>query len=183
MSRAKSDWNYRLRSLIDRAFGNADRPHDDDIATPASEHDFERSEIRDFLRGKDWRDVKPNDGQFDYGDVLPLLTDSAFVYYLPAWLLAALDNLEVTTIDDLTLYSLCPKWVEGPMREWFDRRIGKLTLPQQEAVTQFVQYMIDNTDFADDPVVPVMRRYWRIAGDETALGPDSHVGGETTDRS
>jgi hypothetical protein len=77
------------REMIEKAFADVSCPGDDNIA----DHQDcpECDEMRAFFRGKSWRDLKFPE-LHDFHSSLPLLTDDAFLYFLPGYMLASLDN-------------------------------------------------------------------------------------------
>jgi hypothetical protein len=81
--------DMKTRELIEKAFADIPYPGDDNIA----DHQDcpECDEVRAFFRGKSWRDLKFPE-LHDFHGSLPLLTDQAFLYFLPGYMLACLEN-------------------------------------------------------------------------------------------
>jgi hypothetical protein len=77
--------------LIEAAFADVPYPGDDHIV----DHQDcpECDDVRDFFRGKSWRELKFPELHAFHGS-LPLLTPEAFHYFLPGYMLAATMNWE-----------------------------------------------------------------------------------------
>jgi hypothetical protein len=75
------------REMIEKAFEDVPHPGDNIIT-----HDCpECLDLWDFLHEKSWRDLKFPE-LHNFHTSLPLLTDEAFLFFLPGYMLAALEN-------------------------------------------------------------------------------------------
>lgn len=84
------------------------------------------------FRGKRWSKVALDTLKYHY-DSLPLLSPEAFRYYLPAFMLGALADLD-SNLPDFTLGSLLP---HGLLR----RETCKFTAEQEAAIVEFAHWM------------------------------------------
>ncbi len=103
----------------------------------------ECSEIRDGLNHKQWDEVPQE--FLDFTGNPTLLTPEAFVAFLPAYLLRALDDLNPHgAVLGLTVYSLtlCPE--EWQVRRMFER-IRLMTVAQVQAVRAFLKFAQENS--------------------------------------
>lgn len=94
----------------------------------------EQQALYGALRGRKWSEI-PVSVIESNPDGVVLLTDEAFVAFLPAWLHCALTHEKVR---ELMVYAFSPavhKSTEG-----MDRRIRRLTSPQKEALLAFLTY-------------------------------------------
>lgn len=101
----------------------------------------ERAMLDRVLRGKEWnRLTRPEIARLN--DCLLLLTPRAFRYYLPAFIMAALDELESGEtpggIAQVVIFALTPR---AGRSEAFDDRVSGLTVPQRRAISQFLEIM------------------------------------------
>lgn len=133
-------------SEIERAFSDAPYPGDDHIVTPLvidgrECRDLEREEIAAAFRGKSWDDLTREAIHFHY-HALPFLTAEGFRYYLPAYLIAALDAEWVNRI--FLIYQL-----KYPDKEQFQRLFLKqvrLLSPREKlAVCSFLGHLNSET--------------------------------------
>ena len=82
----------QLKDELEAAF--PDTPYTGEVThadgEPFSEEIDDDLALFRYLSGRDWKSIEPSFVDFQYAS-LPLLTDAAFVAFLPAWLLRALD--------------------------------------------------------------------------------------------
>jgi len=103
----------------------------------------ECSEIREGLNRKQWDEV-PQEFLASTGNPT-LLTPEAFVAFLPAYLLRALDDLSPHgAVSGLTVYSLTPSREEWQVRRVFER-IRLMTGAQVQAVRAFLKFAQENS--------------------------------------
>jgi hypothetical protein len=93
---------------IIQAFADVPYPGDDNL-TGCQDWHPEDQELAEFLRGKDWRDL-PDD--YLCGEQTFLLTQAAYHYYLPAFLLAGCERNRLGV--DIGWMNLLPK---SPVKE------------------------------------------------------------------
>src|SRR5262245_30595198 len=79
-----------LIATIKRAWVDTPRPPEGSIATSPDKYD-DRAELEQVLRGQQWRAV-PSETLFELRMELPALTPAGLRYFLPAFLLASLEE-------------------------------------------------------------------------------------------
>lgn len=123
-----------LQTAIQIAFADVPYPGDNNIGAKGGRDDAEWVET--WLRGKDWRTLA-SERMLDVG--LYFMTPEACHYYLPAYLLGALD-LKSQALDGL-MFRLGPPNIED--KELEDTYLSfacLLTKEQKKAVTAFLVY-------------------------------------------
>jgi hypothetical protein len=128
-----------------------------EIGYPADGLHLERDAVAQFFAGKDWRDVSwvellKYDG--DRSACLSFMSPAAYRYYLPSYMLVALDHyLESDVSADSAWWSLSPP--TDPMLEqyWADRVAGFSRL-QKDAIFSFLEFMLHEhgNDYTYDKV-------------------------------
>jgi hypothetical protein len=103
-------------------------------------YDSERQEIVDAFSGRSWHELSTE--ELRYHDIaLSCYTPRGFAYYLPAYLLAIVDDLERADIlVDGTLYHLRPR---AGFTEKLRARMEALSSQQRQAVAHFAEYLRD----------------------------------------
>ncbi|RKH13039.1 hypothetical protein D7V97_06660 [Corallococcus sp. CA053C] len=142
----------QLRRHIENAFADVPRPADDRIAyAPGA---WETPElIRDF-RGRHWKDI-PVERIRQHAAHLSLLSPEALPYYLPAYLLAALTDLDVR--DFLLSQLSIPDESHPDVRKYFQQRFGLLSSAQRNAIQMFLRWG------RDEASGPAARQHWARA--------------------
>ena len=102
---------------------------------PAEELD-EEQDLYSNLSGRRWSEI-PADVLDRNVDGYHLLTDAAFVAFLPAWLNRAITSDEAR---EFIAYTFEPRY--DPKR-WLDRRIRQLSYHQMEAVQMLLAFCIE----------------------------------------
>jgi hypothetical protein len=162
------DRNHQLRLLkeqIERAFADTPYPGDDHITGPFEAWDWESEELRDAFRGKHWKELMPYD-VFYHHDTF--LCPAGFQFYLPAYLLAALDDYNNVIL--FTVFSLCPyhppeKVLSPTLLAWNLRRYDQLTPEQKQAVCAFLDFVREDPQlgryFPDrHEIDEAIEKYW-----------------------
>ncbi len=153
-----------VRTLISEAWSDAPYPGDDAIAYDQSGQHLERAQVAEFFRGKRWKDVTLAALRSYRGDAsacLAFMSPEAFRYYLPAYMLIALDDYaEADAIADSALNMLTP----GELREYWNERAKGFSQRQRGAILSFLNYL-DAHHGADYPVhgPKDALRYWASA--------------------
>ncbi|HZI08286.1 MAG TPA: DUF6714 family protein [Archangium sp.] len=129
-----------LRRQIEAAFADASPPGDDHIGYDPE--DWESVELARTFKGRHWRDLSPSELQYHSSS---FLSSEGFRYYLPAYLLAALEehgNLMPHTVYGLTLPAeSSPE--DLTLRAWQLERFEGLSPTQKRAVRAFLEYARD----------------------------------------
>jgi hypothetical protein len=92
---------------------------------------------------------------------LPLLSPSEFRFFLPAYLIASLDDPELATdIEEFTLFNLTPSTSDDKDGDvWLLRRIELLDRAQREAIRAFLEHECSNPNFSKEATAALC--YWR----------------------
>jgi hypothetical protein len=126
-----------LRLAIRERFPAIPIPADDDIALHECK---ECLAIRDAFAGRTWDSLQPNELEARF-DSLPMLSPSAFKYYLPAYLIDSLERFDPDyLVCQFTIYAVAPDEdpEEAKFIDWWRERLT-LFVPQQfEVLVQFV---------------------------------------------
>ena len=147
------------RSLIRTAFGDVARPSG---ATEITSHRCnECDELANDLSPYRWSDV-PDKLLVQHASGLPLLTPIALVYYLPAWMLHALDNPS-SIVTTFVLLHLMPSYNwsdENPVYSLDrDSQFHALSGLQCRAIAGFLSAM-RGTDFEDEEQLDLAAKLW-----------------------
>jgi hypothetical protein len=145
---------HEVERAIENAFASLDAPPRESIGYDSTGYDLESNAVRDFFWGKTWSQVTLIGLRRDYpGDAsacLGFMTNEAFRYYLPAYLvmcikegLEDLDSCLSSTIDCLTLPTSEDR---GQVREFLRTAplfcYSEIRLPHLKGETQrFLQKM------------------------------------------
>ena len=159
-----------LRGLIDEAFAARPYPGGDRIADLGRLAAAEGRSLSEFFQGKDWRQVSLASLRDRYpGDpavALRFMLDEGFRYYLPAYLLVALEP-EAEDITDALCFALtdpAPRAKEDSRR--FHARMAGLSLREKAAVTGVLRHLADRYDRAGEPdnsARDALDSYWELA--------------------
>jgi hypothetical protein len=125
-----------VASLIETAFADTPRPGDafDDIS--ATKQDDEG--IVDYFRGTTWRGHAVADLRY-HSVALSFFTDAAFRYWLPAFMLASLEDAEAADV--------IPENIEFNFRR--HRRAAQFTPAELLAIAAFLKEFAQRWDDAD----------------------------------
>ena len=127
-----------VRTLILEAWSDAPYPGDDAIAYDQSGRHLECALVAGFFRGKRWKDVTLAALRSYRGDAsacLAFMSPQAFRYYLPAYMLIAIDDYaEADVIADSALNMLTP----GELQEYWNERAKGFSQRQREAILSFL---------------------------------------------
>ena len=116
---------HNVTSLIETAFAATPRPGDgfDDISATKQDEG-----IVDHFRGTTWRGHTVADLRH-HSAALSFFTDAAFRYWLPAFMLASLEDPEAADI--------IPESIEFSMRR--DKQVALFTPSERQAIAAFLQ--------------------------------------------
>ena len=133
-----------LIERIECAWGNSPRPLEGHATSAPDVYD-DSAELEEALRGKHWRDVS-RDTVYEHRLDLALLSPEGFRFYLPAWLLAALEDWESRAL----LLSFF-KVTRGSGT--FEKALSNFSIAEREALRAFFEYMATKPDqlVAPDP--------------------------------
>jgi hypothetical protein len=163
---AHSNQYVALRKLILAAFPKTDPPSDGNVTSHVCK---ECQAVADDFRSVRWWSAKDELIDSNY-DKLPLFTPEAYRYYLPAFLLRALDSFEPeNSVLEFCLYALgCePTRSDDPR---YRARFESFTGPQLQAVTNFLECIGNDETFRAhrDDVETALNKLEQLAKDEGA---------------
>lgn len=149
-----------LLRQIETAFADTPHPGDDHIGYDSD--DWESAELTRAFKGRHWRDLSPAELQYHSSS---FLSSEGFRYYLPAYLLAALEDHG--NLMPHTVYGLTPPEASSPeeqrLRAWQLERFEGLSPAQKRAVRAFLEYARDEASHyfsqGQDPRL-ALERYW-----------------------
>lgn len=145
----------RLKQQIEQAFADVPYPGDENIG--ADPYDWECAELNQHLRGKHWREIPRDLLQYHQHD-LPSFSPAGLQYYLPAYLLAALDNF--VDVPDFTVYHVNPE--VGDLHDYWAKRFEGMTAAQKNAIRSWLEYLRDEMSRTIDlkHVNAALNNYW-----------------------
>lgn len=161
--RAPSEWTV-VRDQIRDAFRVAAYPGDSNIVYDLRYPDCR--EIAAAFKGKHWGDV-PLELLLGSHESLSFFTDEAFRFYLPAYLLAAIERYEDADIIPLyVLFSLRPSR-KGEEEARFLARMEGFSTVQREAIRSFLRFMahahaadFPSNDLTRDEPSLLLEQFW-----------------------
>jgi hypothetical protein len=126
-----------LKLEIEEAFAEVEYPGDENL----TDHPGcpECAEIAAYFRGRDWRD-HPVGEMRAHASALSLFTPVAWHYFLPAFLLADVDDPDTADIiSDSIFFDF--KSHSCVSRDWYEDRHARLTPQQASVVARYLTYM------------------------------------------
>lgn len=137
--------DVKLRILD--AWSGATRPDRASIPSDASGYHLECNQVADFFAGRDWSEVGLQELVHEYrGDhsaCLSFMSPVAFAYYLPCYMLLALEHYEEADLAaEAAVAAFAPKAIAG-IEEKQRRRRAALNSRQQLAVSAFLEWFAE----------------------------------------
>jgi hypothetical protein len=132
-------------------------PYDDELPSELREDQLILDEDQDLfraLKGRKWTEVSK---QFieSLPDALPLLTDEAFVAFLPAWLVCSLENIDgENEVRDFVVYNFSPRSEMVPDTTWFTKNRLQLLNPEQRRIVRSL--LMEFTERGTSPPVKAL---------------------------
>jgi hypothetical protein len=133
---ASQDDLSRMRAEIVAAFADARRPDEDDIIV----HDCDDCQaLRGAFAPLRWDEV-PDPVIETHASSLPLFSPTAFAYFLPAYLLYALEHFTPhADASQHTVYALTPNTPDEDMIDWHRDRLKPFTQYQASVAKRFLE--------------------------------------------
>lgn len=155
----------QLRAIITSAFAEAPHPGDAALVTGDVSYDPEYRAVAHAFSGKHWCELS-RDFIREHRDALPLLGPSAFRFFLPAYLLACLeDEPDLDTAPSNVVSSLSPPEPgDAASERAFFERAAAFTVAEARAIAAYLQLARDRE--SDGSAENAARRaldYWRSA--------------------
>ncbi|XZG69285.1 DUF6714 family protein [Chitinibacteraceae bacterium HSL-7] len=125
-----------LVQLITHAFHLSPYPGDENISAPT----YDDEGTAEYFKGKKWQDLSAQDLRHRSSS-LTFFTNSAFCYYVPAYMLAVIEDATTADviIDHLWNDFSPPK--NDITRPSFQRKWECFSGPQKQAIVEFMEYM------------------------------------------
>ena len=138
-----------VKAKVREAFDASPYPGNENLVVDQSGHDPEGMAIASAFRGKGWEDVSVEMLR-SHADALPLFTPAAFRYYLPAYMIGAIDHYyDLDVALDGVLFNLTPpKERSGWEWDFFWARAQQFEESEREAIRSFLELM-DRYEHAD----------------------------------
>jgi hypothetical protein len=154
-----------LKQEIEAAFAGVPYPGDEHIAY--SNIDFDGSRVAAAFKGKHWKELTPDELHWNE---MNFLSPAGLHFYLPAYLLASLEDYNGTLNEDirpLSVYGLTLNDEDTPrnrrIRESQLKEFAAFSPAQKRAIRAFLEYARDEwTDEfpgGDEPK-QALERYW-----------------------
>ena len=141
-----------LRVRIEHAFEGVPYPGDDNITAHLCP---ECREITEYFRGKGWRDHRVSDLRY-HAAALSLFTPAAYHYYLPAFILADIeDPAAADIISDSILFGFTPTLTEDPTYQRARRQ--RLSPTQRAVVSEYIRYMAVRDELEPQEIALALR--------------------------
>lgn len=140
----KAATSSELIAMIEQAWAETPCPPHGSVTISPDKYE-DRAEFEQILRGRHWREV-PYYNLFEWRGDLAALTPEGFRFFLPAWLLVALVDVEIRG-SLLDLFEVAAR--NGDMGE----RLSCFSSAEREALRTFFEYMAASPDqkVAPDP--------------------------------
>lgn len=175
---APTDDIEQLEDRIRRAFTTAERPPAG--AIHASDESDEAGPLleADFAGVTDWRDLDApflDQAPGGYGSALSFFSDAAFRYFLPAYLLADLDDqLDRPDPTFHLCHGLTDASADQPVnprrygtRTWAEAaraRLAGFTTAEAGAIAAYLEHRAVVDEINRDDILQALARYWRAQG-------------------
>jgi hypothetical protein len=134
----------KLKALIVDAWADAQYPGDDAITYDKIWYHLECKEVAGFFRRKHWKDITLPVLRKYRGDAsacLNFMSPEACQFYLPAYMLIAIDNHdEADVVADSALNMLLPSDDPSLANYWRERAAG-FSPKQRKAIVSFLRFL------------------------------------------
>jgi hypothetical protein len=170
-----SEPEVTVKASVRDAFARTPRPPNGDLVPTVPGEDPECDEIVANFQGKTWRELSAETIQY-HADSLPLLTPSAFRYYLPAYMMTSLEppsaSFHPEDVMCFVLLSLVPpEWHED--RAYFMARARQFSPKERHAIARYLKLIAERKEAEWGGDVPESQRnelaraigFWRSPGD------------------
>jgi Family of unknown function (DUF6714) len=150
---------------IASAFAATVHPGNDNLVATGAGIDPESREIADAFRDKRWQEVSSGMVR-QYAEALPLLTPDAFRYFLPAYMMASIDDYpNVDVARDSVVFNLVPPGPgsEGWQIDFFNSRAQQFNPVEAGAIRCFLELMRDRMadEWATEDLGPPQEKFDR----------------------
>jgi hypothetical protein len=139
-----------VSSQIKKAFSNVARPSDDAL------FQFDSEGADAVFRGHRWDEISVADLHC-HSFALLAFTPSAFVYFLPAFMIASLENKHLG-LTDAVIDAVCPP-KNNPKRPSYERWWSHLSRAQRLCVIAFVEEFRSENPEHFEPIITVLHEH------------------------
>jgi uncharacterized protein DUF6714 len=156
-----SELNENLSQAIGDAFSTTAYPGDDRLVYDTSGAHLECNQVAEAFRGLQWQDVSV-DLLLNQPDSLFFFTPEAYRYYLPAFMIAAVQSYADMDIVVINLvHTLIPP-AKGQDHNRFEARMQGLNPRQRSAVRRFLEFLksAHAQDFPRNDLQLALETYW-----------------------
>ncbi len=144
----------KLLAQIEFAFSATPRPKEREISDPT----YDDEGTAEYFRGKTWKSGHTVESLREHSSSLSFFTDEAFRYFLPAYMLA--------TIDDPETADIIPESIEFHLvdSDHGEKRRARLTPAELDAVGAFFCYLSDEWSDRWEPAVSIAYKASNVLG-------------------
>src|SRR5664279_1983181 len=136
-----------LKEALRASFSAASLPAQEDVAP----HDCKECRaIREAFAGRTWESLRPHEVEQRF-DSLPMLSPSAFHYYLPAYLIYSLEHFKGDSlVCQFTIYAVAPNDGDDETRFqlWWRERMRKFTPEQFTLLERFLDLVSQDKELS-----------------------------------
>ena len=148
-----------VRRTIEQAFDDFPYPGDAQLVSPGDDGGVD---LREDLKGKHWKEI-PRDILRYHHDDLPFLSNIGLRYYLPAYLLAALeDDWDFLHFVIFNLAPTLDMYGYESKQDYLRKRFSEFTPTQKLAIREFMEFVRD--EMSDRPmrsqIASALEDYW-----------------------
>lgn len=130
--------------LIRDTWADARYPGDDKIADDTSGYHLECNQVAAFFRGKDWHEITLRElARYD-GDgsaCLSFMSPSAFRYYLPAYMLIALEDYSDADVAAYSAIHCLNPQLNTSLADFKAKRFELFSADERQAIVAFLSFM------------------------------------------
>jgi hypothetical protein len=159
----------QFKEILESAWMGLRPPKEDEIVYDNSGRHAECNQVKEFFRGRSYKDVTLAAFQDYCGDpsaCLCFMRAEAYRYYLPAYMLISIfEYNDADVIVDSLINSLtAPEPHEAEAHERFHARMDQFTSSQRMVVRTFLERILDQhpVDYGEDAQL-ALDRYWSSA--------------------
>ena len=142
----------QLVTMIEEVFRNSEYPSDGAISVVTSDDEG----TTEHFSGTHWKDHS-GDTLANFSSSITFLTPEAFAYFLPAFMIAALDQ-PFGGIASSLLVRICPPKFD-PHRPSYSAWWSRLDRSQQESVVEFLRKMRASDESVPDLAISALESY------------------------
>jgi len=157
----------KLKALIADAWADGQYPGDDAISYDKSGYHLECKQVADFFRRKHWKDITLPVLCTYRGDAsacLSFMSPEACRFYLPAYMLIAIDNHDEADVVAESAWSMLLPKDDPSLADYWRERAAGFSPKQRKAIVSFLRFLQQHYG-SDYPAVGPQNAlsYWEAA--------------------